>query len=329
VAQGARTSAPFSFSLLAPWGLHLLAPIISLEPDSLTPVDSMTRFASFAFLVLLASCGTSQAQKDQPTTFAGTRFDVDINGSVVLVDAEKNTVRLLSSELKTEAEIGGSGWGDDQFDRPAGVWARNGIDIFIADYGNHRIQRFDRKLAFISSFSTRERPNPEERFGYPTDVAVSRLGDLFICDGENARILKVSGLSRVERAFGGFDAGKGRLRKPTNIEIGPNDNVVVHDAGLDAKQGDRVVVFDNFGNFIHILGDGLFTGALLLFADDNGTTVVSDNKMFFFDRNDRMVLTEELRLLEVSKVASFVIDRTGLCFLTADGFQRLPDPRKQ
>ena len=292
-------------------------------------MDRMTRFSTLVSLALFASYCASQLHTNPNTALAGSRFDIDINGSTVIVDGVQNTVRLLSSDLKVLAEIGGSGWGDDQFDRPAGVWAGNGIDIFVADYGNHRIQRFDRKLAFISSFSTRERPNPDERFGYPTDVAVSRLGDLFICDSENDRVLKVSGLSKVERTFGGFDAGKGRLRNPVNIEIGPNDNVVVHDMAVNDQQNDRIMVFDTFGNFIRILGDGLFSGTLLMDADENGVVVLAENRIIMFDRNDRLVLTEELQTLNVRNARSFVIDRNSLCFLTADGFQRLPDPRKQ
>ena len=248
---------------------------------------------------------------------------------MVLVDAEKNTVRLLSKEMKRIAEIGGSGWGDDQFDHPSGVWARNGIDVFIADYGNHRIQRFDRKLAFISSFSTRDRANADERFGYPTDVAVSRLGDLFICDSENARIVKVVGLSKIEKTFGGFDAGKGRLKKPNQLEIGPHDNVYVQDAMPDAKQGSRVVVFDNFGNFIHIIGESMFPNGVQIYADENGLILLGAGKLFFFGENDRPELTVELESANINAARSFVFNRGIAYFLTSEGLVVTPDPRKQ
>lgn len=299
----------------------------------------MNCFSRLAFLSLFFSCSAVPYTPNSPggvppqafdsLLITGTRLDVDINGTVVLVDGEKNTVRLLTKEMKQSAEIGGSGWGDDQFDRPAGVWARNGIDIFIADYGNHRIQRFDRKLAFISSFSTRERPNADERFGYPTDVAVSRLGDLFICDSENSRIVKVVGLSKIEKTFGGFDAGKGRLKKPNQLEIGPHDNIYVQDAMPDAKQGSRVVVFDNFGNFIHIIGEGLFPVGVQIFADQSGLILLGDGKLFFFDENDRSVHTFELEQANIRDARSFVINRGIAYFLTDAGLVVAPDPRKQ
>jgi DNA-binding beta-propeller fold protein YncE len=209
-----------------------------------------------------------------------------------------------------------------------GVWARNGIDVFVADYGNHRVQRFDRNLAFVSSFSTRNRPNLDDRlpegragFGYPTDIAVSRHGDLFICDGENSRILKVIGLSKIEKTFGGFDAGKGLLHKPSQLEIGPNDNVYVHD-------GQRVVVFDNFGNFIRVIGEGVFAGTIYISADETGLIVLSDQNLLFFDRDDRLILTVGLHEMNVHSPRAFVFSRGTAYFLTARGISAVADPRR-
>jgi hypothetical protein len=284
------------------------------------------RIPSVLAVALLASCGAVQSLRpgDVASTSSGTHFDVDINGNVIVADREMNVLRKLSKDLQVVKEIGGTGWSDNQFDQPAGVWARNGIDVFVADYGNHRVQRFDRNLAFVSSFSTRDRPNPNERFGYPTDVAVSRLGDLFICDGENSRILKVTGLSNVERTFGGFDAGKGRLRKPNRIEIGPHDNVYVQD-------GSRVVVFDNFGNFIRILGEGTLTESARIVADDAGLTALDKGILYFFDREDRLVLDVPLATLFDGRelnVQALAFSRGVAYVLTTEGMMISKDPRE-
>jgi hypothetical protein len=273
-------------------------------------------------ILLCISCGANQSVRDQSSALLrGSAFDVDIIGAIVLVDEVKNVVQLLSNDRAVLASIGGAGWDNNQFDRPLGVWARNGIDIFIADYGNHRIQRFDRKLAFISSFSTRERTTPDERFGYPTDVAISRLGDLFICDGENSRILKVVGFNKIEKTFGGFDAGKGRLKRPEQIEVGPNDNVYVQD-------GTRIVEFDNFGNFIREFAGEMFDGKPLLYADENGLGVFNSQRLFVFDKDDRLQKTVLLdSLLQERKVHAFALSRGALYMLTDRGIIQAPDPR--
>jgi hypothetical protein len=173
----------------------------------------------------------------------------------------------------------------------------------------------------VSSFSTRERTNADERFGYPTDVAVSRLGDLFICDSENGRILKVVGFSRIEKTFGGFDAGRGRLKKPGQIEIGPNDNVYVQD---DA----RVVEFDNFGNFIREFGEEMFQGKPVLYADENGLGIVGKHLLQTFDKDDRPQKTVALdSLLREKEVRSFAFHRGTMYVLTDGGIITAPDPR--
>lgn len=256
-------------------------------------------------LALFVSCGArySQSESRQATTVA---FDVDINGSYVVADGARNTLRLYGKDGTLIAETGGSGWGDGQFDKPLGVWARNGIDVFVADYGNHRIQRFDRRLAFISSYATRDRVNSDERFGFPTSVAVSRLSDLFICDGENSRILKLAGMSKFERTFGGYDAGKGRLTRPTHISIGPGDRLYVQDAN-------RIVVFDTFGNYLWTVADNVQLSS----ADENGLVVISQGTLQFFDVNDRPARAVALEELALGGPLALTVNR-GTAFLLTD-----------
>jgi len=253
----------------------------------------------------------------------GTRLDVDINGNIYVLDANRNLLTLSNGDFTLHKEVGGAGWENDQFDKPQGIWARNGIDVFIADYGNHRVQRFDRGLNYISTFSTRESAIPDERFGYPRDVAVSRLGDLFICDGENARIVKVNRFSKVERSFGGFDAGAGRLLRPSELEVGPKDRVYVLDMA-------RVMVFDNFGNFVHELLPGLFRAPQTLFADNNGIVILDADTLYCFDGNERptrIITLESHGVAQGVNIHSFVCSRDEMFLLTSIGLQRIPDPR--
>lgn len=267
----------------------------------------------FVCLTTLVSCGAHRGMQSEQQPVTAVTFDVDINGSYVIADATRNTVRLYGKDGTLLAETGGSGWGDGQFDRPSGVWARNGIDIFVADYGNHRVQRFDRKLAFISSYSTRERSNSDERFGYPADVAISRLGDLFICDSENARILKLEGVGKFERTFGGFDAGKGRLREPRAISIGPGDRLYVRD-------GDRIVIFDNFGNYLNTAAVNVDFSS----ADENGLVVISGGELRFFDTNDRPLRTVQLADAGIESVHALAVNRGTAFILTDHGVVPVP-----
>lgn len=244
----------------------------------------------------------------------GTAFDVDLYGRIVLVAAPAGTATLFSADGTIQRSMGGTGWGNDQFDFPAAVWMRNGIDVFVADYHNHRIQRFDRNLNFISSLSTRDSDDPDQRFGYPSDVALSRLGELYVVDTENARVLKFTRANTVERSIGGFAAGKGRLHRPTRVEIGPGDRVYVQD-------GTVVRVYDAFGNYLRTIGETIFGAALLMAADDNGLAVLDSGRVFLFDAADRPtgVLTpgderwgKSARALVVAADDLFVLTHDGV-----------------
>jgi len=255
----------------------------------------------------------------------GKTLDVDVYGNVFVLGTESSLLTVYSPAGKDRIrEIGGPGWGSEEFDRPSGLWSRNGIDLFIADYGNHRVQRYDRTLTFVSTLYTREDSDPSKRFGYPTDVALSRLGDLFICDSENGRILKVTRSTQVDRSFGGYDAGKGRLFSPRQVEIGARDVLYVLD-------GDRIVVFDTFGNYLREFGTGIFVRPSRIFADQDRVLVLDGDVLFHFDAAERAA--PPLTIAELSggrftgkDVFSFVFSGAALYVLTPQGvfLLRLP-----
>jgi hypothetical protein len=166
---------------------------------------------------------------------------IDPHGNVFAVDRGAHMIHRIGQSGLVEQSIGGYGWGNNEFDRPAGVWAGNGVDVYVADYGNHRIQRFDRRLTYIASLETRVTGFEVERFGYPVSVVLNRQGDLYIADEENLRIVCFSSFDRHVRTFGGFEAGRFRIGQPRRTEIYLDDMVVVQD-------GKRLLFFDQFGN---------------------------------------------------------------------------------
>jgi DNA-binding beta-propeller fold protein YncE len=276
-----------------------------------------------AAVVMLVGISTpTRAQVQVPVE--GTSLDVDVNGNIFVVDSRSSTLTLFDREMHKVVTAGGPGWENGRFDQPAGLWARNGLDVLVADYGNHRIQRFDRTLSFVSSLSTRDADNPSDRFGYPSDVALSRLGELFLCDTENSRIVKVNAANGVETAFGGFGGGEGRLQHPLQVEIGANDWVYV----LDPP---HILVYDSFGNFLTTLPDGVMLHPTVLFADSKGSMVVDGDSLFCFDIAHRprgVFSLGELLGGHSVNVRSFVVAGGKFYALCSEGLFVVPDPRE-
>ena len=307
--------------------LHMIDHYISREGVKTRLCASMSTPArtSLAFAVNLLIAGVllhAMAAGQAPIPMPGTRIDVDVNGNVFVLDARAGTLTLYDRGMQIVAQTGGPGWENGRFDEPAGMWARNGLDVLVADFGNHRVQRFDRSLSFISSLYTRDAQNPRERFGYPADVSLSRLGELFICDTENARIVKINAQNRVESTFGD-GAGRGRLSHPTQVEIGPGETIVV----LDTP---RVVVFDSFGNFVSTVPEPLLRAPSCLFADQETVALVDNNRVLCFDTSFRPVESFDVKDLlgfMPVRVLSLAIAGGRWYLLTEAGLSVFDDPR--
>jgi DNA-binding beta-propeller fold protein YncE len=219
-----------------------------------------------------------------------SRLTVSPQGWIYVIDAERNAVFLLNERDSAVAAVGGYGWTATTFDRPTGI-ATDGLNVYVSDCNNHRIQRFDRFLNFVSSFSTRDTDAVTARFGYPLGVALSRLGDLFILDGDNSRVVKFVGSTVFERSFGGIDDQRGKLERPIKILVGSNDHVYVLEQG-------RVLEYDYFGNYVQTIGLGILSDAAGFDVGEGSIVVAAKDTLYWFsDRGQLLRLIPAATLL--------------------------------
>jgi hypothetical protein len=204
-----------------------------------------------------------------------TRIFTGTQGVIYVLDADQNKIFVFTDITQLPKSIGGFGWSAGSFDKPTGI-TTDGINVYVSDYGNHRIQRFDRNLNYISSFSTRDTSDTFSRFGYPIDVALSELGDIFILDGENIRVLKFHTLKNYERSFGDSNSGKGKLQNPIKL--------VVTTSRIFVGEQTRIVVYDYFGNYLSSIGDGVVSGLTGFAVSDNTLLLASPDTLWQFSR---------------------------------------------
>jgi hypothetical protein len=214
-----------------------------------------------------------------------TRIVPGTNGTIYILDADENKVSLFSNLQDVPKTIGGFGWSSSSFDKPTGV-ATDGVNIYISDFGNHRIQRFDRDLNYISSLSTRDTSDVISRFGYPLDVALSEFGDMFILDGENIRVMKFNAQSSFERAFGDINAGKGKLQNPMRL-VATNSRIFV-------GEKNKVIVYDYFGNYLGSIGEGIINNLNGFTMLTNGLLVASNDTIWWFTREGALQRSSSL-----------------------------------
>ena len=167
-------------------------------------------------------------------------------------------------------EIGRQGSGLGELDRPHGLVLRDtdtsrtsSLVLFVADYGNNRIQlsRDDLEVVISDSGS-----GPGQLSG-PKDIAITQtlifdrnrvripgrsLPDsmyIYVADTRNNRIQQFGLDGTFKRTWGSSGSDTGQFLSPTGIEVDFEGRVYVVDSG-----NHRIQVFDSDGNFLRMWG---------------------------------------------------------------------------
>ncbi len=206
----------------------------------------------------------------QPTALA-----VDPRGWMYVTDAGRNRVLRITEQSDSLLEVGGYGWGREQFDHPADVCAANGLDVYVCDFNNHRLERYDKDLNYLASVVGHKLSSPWT-FGYPVSIAQGEHGDLFLAERENRRILRFDALGEPVDSFGDIESGDGQLSDPTRLELDGASRVVVVDSVAH-----RVVLFDFFGNYLGSYGENLLRKPVGLACSGDSLVFVADLEVGF------------------------------------------------
>jgi DNA-binding beta-propeller fold protein YncE len=140
---------------------------------------------------------------------------------------------------------GGHGSGRGQFDNPHGIAVDSAGNIFVADTGNGRIQKFSPNGTFVTSIATTD----------PNGLATDRAGNIYVAEiGSKHRVQKLGPDGKFIAAWAPG------LYGPRRIAIGPDNSIYVVDSGRN-----RIVKFSPDGQVLASWGsegsgDGQFVG---------------------------------------------------------------------
>ena len=189
-----------------------------------------------------------------------------------------------------DAIWGSQGSGNGEFQNPHGIAVDGHGSTYIADFENHRVQKFAGGGQFVAAW-----PIPGRRpgaLGSPRDVALDDNGNVYVADIGNDRILVYDDGGRLLDTWGERGVNPGELYRPIGLAIARGDVFVV-----DGSQ--RVQRFDRGGAFK--TGWTLFDGSLEDFPDAFGIDVDADgavwiaehrkNRVRKFDRDGGLLLS--------------------------------------
>ena len=169
--------------------------------------------------------------------------------NIYVLDAGTNQIVKFNNKLEYKKRNGKQGWGEGQFDYPTFIDGSSGLDIFVSDGKNHRIQRLDLELNYISSLKT-DLPdfNVELKFRTPAASLILNSSELYVIDADNNRIVVYKDGRNPSGVFGDYKSGKGQLIHPVKILKDSRNFIYVLD-----KEQKAIVRFDNLGNYLNKL----------------------------------------------------------------------------
>jgi len=168
---------------------------------------------------------------------------------IFVTDNQTNQIHKYSENGKELIVFGGSGFGNDQLNMPMAIDATNGLDVYVCDYQNNRIQRYDIKLNFIASFNFNTynlTSDNSQKIYYPYGIAFLNTSEIFIlADASTYKVVKLKALDEVSLLFGSSSTGFEKIVDPGKVVRGANLDVWILDKSVDA-----LLDFDNYGTFV-------------------------------------------------------------------------------
>ena len=221
-------------------------------------------------------------------TGAGAQFNyptgvaVDGDGTVYVADQSNNRIRKVSAAgvVSTMAGSGTAGFADGtgtaaQFNNPFGLAVDAAGTVYVADQSNNRIRKVTAAgvvstVAGNATAGYADGTGAAAQFDNPTGIAVDGTGTMFVADGNNNRIRKVTPAGVVSTLAGGtqgFADGTGpaaRFKNPFGVAVDGAGMVYVAD-----YNNYRIRLVTPTGVATTLAGSGI-TGQ----ADGEGTTAL-------------------------------------------------------
>jgi C1A family cysteine protease/uncharacterized membrane protein len=210
--------------------------------------------------------------------------------SLTAMNAVGNNIKTISDYVTVSSgsetyvfttKWGTDGTGDGQFKNPDGIDVDSSGNVFVADFYNDRIQKFNSSGTFLMKWGRSGSGNGQ--FRYPSGVATDSSDNIYVSDGTyegavNHRIQKFGPDGTFLLKWGSYGSGDGQFNSSTSVAVDTSDNIYIADRG-----NNRIQKFSSNGTFLLKWGsigsgDGHFIQPKGIAVDSSGNVFVADTK---------------------------------------------------
>jgi DNA-binding beta-propeller fold protein YncE len=176
---------------------------------------------------------------------------------------------------------GGLGTNNAQFNNPfGGVAIDSSTNVYVADSGNSRIEKFDRNGNYLTQWGSFGTGNGQ--FEGPVGIAVDGNNNVYVADFDLNRVEKFDSNGNYLTQWGSIGNGNGQFSGANGIAVDGSNNVYVTELF-----NERVQKFDRNGNYLTQWGSsGSGNGQ---FANPEGIAVDSSNNVYVADGGNNRI----------------------------------------
>lgn len=196
-----------------------------------------------------AHTGTIKPDKPKNKFYSPTGIARDSKGNIYIISYDTHKVLKFSPAGNFILEFGEKGEGGGQFTHPFGIYIDKEDILYITDFGNSRVCKFDSNdldsdtKGFVFSFG--KRGIKEGELLGPEGIVGDELGNLYVVDSGNGRLVKFDKEGNFMLSMGKIGREEGKLIQPTDVALDKDKNIWITDSG-----NRRIQQFDSSGNLL-------------------------------------------------------------------------------
>jgi hypothetical protein len=156
-------------------------------------------------------------------------------------------------------------WGRRDFSDPHHIRIGPDGSIWVADFGLHIIQKYTPEGELLMTLGVRgEGGSDEAHFNKPSDMAITKAGDIFVTDGYgNRRVVHFDKDGQFVKAWGEYGSGPSQFVLPHAIVVDSKGLLYVAD-----RNSGRIQVFDQDGTHLDTWANLIMPWGLSVTGDD-------------------------------------------------------------
>ena len=228
-----------------------------------------------------------------------TGITTDASGNIYVADASNHKIRKITPEGVVTTFAGSTaGFADGigtaaQFDYPHHIAIDTSGNLYVTDHNNHKIRKITPEgvvttFAGSGALGDDDGTGAAASFNKPTGITLDASGNVYVADGLNHKIRKITPEGEVSTLAGsaeGYEDGTGAAAKfnyPLGITIDTSGNLYVADNGNHRiRKITPLGVVTTFAGRYRSFADGLGTAAY--FTSPTGITIDTSGNLYVVD----------------------------------------------